>query len=51
MAIVTGRLKSEYLFPIESVDMRLLESLPKGSMEIFELLKLDAVDAIDVASS
>jgi hypothetical protein len=38
MALVTGKLASKSLFPIEKADARLIEGLPKGSWKIFELI-------------
>jgi hypothetical protein len=38
MALVSGKLASENLFPIENTDARLLERLPKGSSKVFEVL-------------
>lgn len=39
IALVTGSLVSRCSFPIENADAELLESLPKGSLEIFELIE------------
>ncbi|KAJ4344353.1 uncharacterized protein N0V89_012093 [Didymosphaeria variabile] len=39
IALVTGCLSSQNLFPIEQMDMRTVERLPKGSLDLFEHLR------------